>query len=132
MSVEVDSRQAARAWREINHDLPEAICSQLIELAKASSGIEVCGFILSDGTVASVTNVDPNPSKGFTMDKDEMMAIIHGKNGIAATFHSHPSGRKWPSKTDTENMSFLYRQGCPWRYIIVTAEGVFEFEHNGS
>jgi len=124
--------QAARAWREVKHDLPEAICAALIEMAKASSGAEICGFILSDGTLATVDNVDPNPSKGFEMDKTQMMSIINGKKPIAATYHSHPSGRKWPSQIDTENMSFLYKQGCPWRYIIVTAEGVFEFEHNGS
>lgn len=101
-------------------------------MTKANSAIEICGFILTDGTLAVVTNVDPEPSKGFTMDKDEMMAIIKGKTAIAATFHSHPSGRHWPSRTDTENMTFLYKQGCPWRYIIVTGEGVFEFEPNGS
>lgn len=132
MSVEVDSKKSARAWREVKHDIPQEICDKLVEMVNAAEGLEICGFILDDGTIASVDNIDDNPARGFSMDQSQMISIIKGKKGIAATYHSHPSGRKWPSTTDTEQMMFLYQQGCPWRYIIVTAEGVFEFEPNGS
>jgi len=130
VSVEVDSEKAARAWREVEHHLPDAICAALVEIAKANVGIEICGFILEDETLVNVTNVSLSPSDSFEMEKSQMLSIIKGKKGILATYHSHPSGRKWPSRTDTEHMAFLYKQGCPWRYIIVTTDGVFEFEHN--
>ena len=125
----VEAGNKTEVWRYIKHDLPEATCKILIDSAKASKDKEVCGFILSDGSVVSVTNVDPNPHKGFEMDKSEMMAVIKGNKPIVATYHSHPSGYKWPSEEDGNNVSFLYKQGCPWRYLIVTAHGVFEFEH---
>lgn len=128
-STSIDSHESTNVWREVKHDLPEAICAGLTDFARASKDKEICGFILSDGTVVTVTNVDPKAHKGFEMDKEEMMAVIKGKVPIAATYHSHPSGHKWPSEADSNNMSFLYQQGCPWRYLIVTADGVFEFEH---
>lgn len=129
MSAEVESLQTFTIWRQVEHDLPGSITEELVSLAIASEHEEVCGFILDDGSIVSIANVDPNPSKGFEMDKDEMMRIIKGKKKIHATYHSHPSGREWPSEADGQHMSFLYRQGCPWRYLIVTKNGVFEFEH---
>lgn len=127
--IEVESTEATSVWKETKCELPDAIRAGLIDLARANKDIEICGFILSDGTLVNITNVDPNPAKGFEMDKDQMMKTIKGKTPIAATYHSHPSGRKWPSDTDGDHMSFLYKQGCPWRYLIVTTDGVFEFEH---
>lgn len=128
-SVEVESISSAKAWKEVKHDLPQHVCDSLSKLASESGDIEVCGFVLADMTIVNIDNVADEPGSGFTMDHGQMVDIIKGKTPIVATFHSHPSGRRWPSDTDTEHMTFLYRQGCPWRYLIITVDGVFEFEH---
>lgn len=129
MSAEVDSENTTKVWQEVTCDLSDALRAGLVDLARANREVEICGFILDDGTLVNITNVDENPEKGFTMDPDQMMRVIKGKKGINATYHSHPSGRKWPSESDSDHMTFLYRQGCPWRYLIVTTEDVFEFQH---
>lgn len=129
MYAEVDSENTTKVWQEVPCDLHDALRAGLVDLARANREVEICGFILDDGTLVNITNVDENPERGFTMDPDQMMRVVKGKNGIEATYHSHPSGRKWPSENDSEQMTFLYRQGCPWRYLIVTTEDVFEFQH---
>lgn len=128
-SVQSQPNIVSQSWQQVEHGLPEQLCNSLVRLARDADWYEVCGFVMADGSYVEVENIDEDPAKGFTMDKDQMMDVIKGKTPIAATFHSHPSGQRWPSATDTEHMSFLYQQGCPWRYLIVTRDGVFEFEH---
>lgn len=127
--MSVEATETLEIWREVQHNLPGAITAGLVQLAIASPDAEVCGFVLEDGTICAITNVDEHPRYGFTMDKEQMMAVVHGSTPIAASFHSHPSGRPWPSAGDSETMMYLYQQGCPWRYLIVTAAGVYEFRH---
>ena len=127
MSTEVVGE--TNVWQEVPHNLPPAITAALIQLAVASPEAEVCGFILEDGTVCDITNVEENPLYGFRMDHAQMMAVVNGPVPIVASFHSHPSGRPWPSAGDSETMTFLYQQGCPWRYLVVTGGGVYEFRH---
>ena len=125
----VEAVGTLEVWKEVEHNLPGAIVAGLTQLAVASPDEEVCGFVLEDGTICAITNVDENPRYGFTMDKKQMMEIVHGPTPIVASYHSHPSGRPWPSAGDSDTMTYLYRQGCPWRYLIVTGAGVYEFRH---
>lgn len=121
--------EAEDVWVEVVANLPGAVSAALTEWAVANPDEEICGFILEDGTIVQIKNVFENPRYGFEMDKDEMMAVIHGQTPIAATYHSHPSGLSTPSAGDSERMTYLYQQGCPWRYLIVTAAGVYEYRH---
>jgi proteasome lid subunit RPN8/RPN11 len=119
---------AQAVWQNVPCDIPLKVKERLLSFAKEESN-EVCGFVLVDETVVPVTNVSSTPAKDFDMDMDEMMKVIHGPVKISAAYHTHPSGKPWPSEKDTQRVKFLYQQGCPWRYLIVTKEGVFEYEH---
>lgn len=116
-------------WTEVDHELPKEICKVLTSFAVQSPDAEICGFILEDGTICPIPNVYENPRYGFEMDKKEMMKVIHGRISILGTYHSHPSNNPHPSLRDNEIMSYLYQQGCPWRYFTITPAGVYEFQH---
>ncbi len=117
-------------WSEVvDHGVPDEVCKAITRYAIDSPDAEICGFILNDGTICPVPNISEMPRYGFDMDKDVMMRVIADPKGVLGTYHSHPSGRQWPSAVDSENMTFLYQQGCPWRYFIVTGGGLYEFRH---
>lgn len=123
----MESAEIVDIWDEISCDLPSEVQKKLTEMAVFSSE-EVCGFITEDFQIVEIDNVSSDPMHGFVMNQHQMMEAL-GVHKILATFHSHPGGRPWPSATDSENMTFLYQQGCPWRYLIAVTAGVYEFRH---
>lgn len=126
---ELERPDEQQFWEQVPCRLAEDVQKCLITMCQKSTEAEICGFITSDGAILPVPNVDENPGKGFTMDKQRMVEIITAHNNIVGTYHSHLSGRPWPSSCDTNNIGFLYAQGCPWDYHIVTDAGVFQYEH---
>lgn len=74
----------------------------IAELANAEAPKEACGFILDDGSVVSVTNVDDAPWYRFRMDEAEA-ASWWGSGHVAAVWHSHPTGPAVPSEGDEEH-----------------------------
>jgi len=125
---EVESAETLEIWQEIDCDLPQDVKAELTRMAVESPDAEVCGFITEGHHIIPIENVSDSPAYGFEMDQAHMMQVIFGEK-IIATYHSHPGGRPWPSVTDSENMGFLYAQGCPWRYLIIVGAGVYEFRH---
>lgn len=121
---------ATGVWREVKCDLSQEIRDELVALALASPEKEVCGFILDNDLICEITNVHENPKVGFEMNKEQMLDVLSSRSAaIKYTYHSHPSCTSFPSAEDSEKMTYLYQQGCPWRYLIVTKDGVFEYEH---
>jgi proteasome lid subunit RPN8/RPN11 len=69
---------------------------------------ELCGLVLTDGTVVQLSNIHPEPQNGFHMDPEQLLARL---DDAVATWHTHPgrdpnlseedmSGfRAWPSLT---------------------------------
>jgi proteasome lid subunit RPN8/RPN11 len=125
--IEVESPDDQRHWTSVPCTLPESTQVYLIGKASASTD-EICGFITRGGSVIPVPNVDPEPSTGFKMDVQTMVGVL-ADHEIVGVYHSHPSGRAWPSSCDTNKSGYLYAQGCPWDYYIVTDHGVHRYEH---
>lgn len=94
------------------------------------SDFENCGFLLFDGTVAVMANVSESPESSWQMDTQEQVDFIrlHGPQ-IRAVWHTHPNNRETPSDTDDEGIAWLYKQGCPWEYIIVTEYAAFSYRY---
>lgn len=116
-------------WVQVKQTgLAEATKEYLIRAANIDPKIEICGFITNGGSVIPITNVDADPVRGYRMDSDEMVLALT-RHEVAGIYHSHPSGRHWPSATDGEQMAYWYQQGCDWDYYIVTCNDVYRYEH---
>lgn len=127
LPIEVANPDPGSRWVSVACDLTETTREFLIREANKFGQHEVCGFVTSGGTVIPVPNVHEESHKAFMMEPITMVNTIT-KHEVAALYHSHPSGRPWPSKVDTEQMAYLYQQGCPWDYYIVTRQDVYKFE----
>lgn len=127
----MESVATTEIWQRIEPvDLPEDVQQTLLTMVMVqSTSQELCGFIDDQGIVYPIKNVAETPLNSYEMDKEAMMKVIHSDTNIIGTYHSHPSGRPWPSVSDTESITHLYQTGCPWRYFIVTGAGVYEFNH---
>jgi proteasome lid subunit RPN8/RPN11 len=104
----------------------------LVIMARNEFPKEVCGFIRHSSVngnqmwmIHPITNVADEVDQ-FEMDETELIDFYKNfQHLVVGMYHSHPNGRRYPSKTDTEyapeNM----------RYWIVTREGVFEWDMTG-
>lgn len=94
---------------------------------------ERCGFLLFDGTVSVMSNVSESPECSWKMDTEEQVNFVrlHGPE-IRALWHTHPNNRETPSELDEEGIAWLYKQGCPWAYLIVTENVVTQHRYDGS
>lgn len=133
MSVTADVKTGTTVeswtWKREKLSISESLAATLVTLA-ADSDEEVCGFIIDDDRVQPIQNTAKNPAHSWRMDHESMMACVNEYgNRIRAIFHSHPNNRDWPSVQDEAGISFLYKQGCPWAYLIVTSHGVSQFAY---
>lgn len=81
---------------------------------------EVCGVVFEHDIIVQYPNTYDDPEHGFSADIDT--------NGAKAIWHSHPSGQSEPSEYDLNFMAQCEAEGYRFRHIIVTVNGVFEYE----
>jgi len=104
--------------------MPEGCARDLIDMAIAGMPSEVCGFVADDWDIIHMTNVSVDPKRGFAMDPDQMLDVLVSQSRNAfGIWHSHPSGRGYPSKED-HTIFLLYPA---MRHFIVTAMNVWEW-----
>lgn len=78
--------------------------------AAAAEGAERCGLLLGDAEriteVRFAANIAPDPSRHFELDPQVLLAAHKGSRSggpaIIGHYHSHPSGRAAPSRTDAD------------------------------
>lgn len=75
------------------------IHAQLAELFDPEVEEELCGLITAEGAVIAVTNIHPEPTKGFRLDPVTMLDLMNTYE-IAGTWHTHPYGDATFSQED--------------------------------
>lgn len=78
--------------------------------AAADPAREVCGLLTGDdvvsGTIACA-NVAADPARAFEIDPAALIAAHRderrGGPALAGCYHSHPTGKAWPSARDAAN-----------------------------
>lgn len=79
----------------------------------ASDKVERCGVVLKDGSWLEISNVHPEPEKGFHMDPTSFVAALEA--GAVATWHTHPG--KDPNLSEEDMIGF--RQWPQLKHYIV-------------
>ncbi|MFZ5800304.1 MAG: M67 family metallopeptidase [Candidatus Omnitrophota bacterium] len=106
--------------------ITQAICNQLVALAKQSSPIEAGGYLAAkEGMVVAVyalTNVERS-EEHFSFDPKEQFAALRESRAkgleLCAVFHSHPTS---PARPSAEDIALAYDPNM--LYVIVSlAEG---------
>jgi proteasome lid subunit RPN8/RPN11 len=97
----------------------------LCRRAFQSAPEEACGFILRDGTIKEIRNNDPYPYKQFRMDSRQLLKI--NPVDVIAIWHTHPSGKLYPSDVDQKHMTGLGEAYGNWAYLIVTKDDVAQY-----
>jgi proteasome lid subunit RPN8/RPN11 len=90
--------------------------------AADAAPLEVCGFVMSDGSIIEINNVHENPCDYFSMDLRQIRRKVDVRK-IAAMWHTHPNGDVRPSEADLQAIRL-----CEWGYLIVTADEVALYE----
>lgn len=54
---------------------------------KKGDTLERCGLVLKNGKVVELTNISPEPEKGFEISPDDMVKY---EDNIKASWHTHP------------------------------------------
>jgi len=104
----------------------------LQDRALRAAPLEACGFILESGEILEIRNVSQTPRRAFRMDREELVRELGTKDAsdfITAIWHTHPGGTTVPSHTDLDGIKCGAVQRN-WKYYIVTAYGVYEYEAN--
>lgn len=102
------------------------VARSLISEAQLSAPNEVCGFIIDKGkTYLPIPNCHPQPTSGFMMEPDHMVAaLLEHEHDLIGVYHSHPSGAEYPSPEDLPIMHHY-----AWmRFWIVTYKDVYEWK----
>lgn len=72
--------------------MPDTIASKLLDFVEldelAPGRSELCGVILADGDVMQLTNIHPEPDKGFHIDPAAFLVQVEA--GATGTWHTHP------------------------------------------
>ena len=109
--------------------LPFDLKHALIRAAATSNGMEICGFITSRMSPYFLMNHSPKPEANYECDLGETRRAIEliaaGNDRVIGFFHSHPSGVTYPGQQDVAGWP---NPDLNWRYFIVTATGVYEYE----
>jgi proteasome lid subunit RPN8/RPN11 len=90
--------------------ISRGLVEQIVALAGAASGNEVCGLLLgAEGRIDVIlpaANVAPDPARHFELDPALLIrahrAARSGGPAVIGHYHSHPSGIAVPSRTDAE------------------------------
>ncbi len=98
--------------------------SELLALAAASPETEVCGLLVGRDDVDRIVpaaNLSSDRRRTFEIDPIVLFAAIRSEreNGdkLFGYYHSHPTGRAFPSKADAEQAT---ADGRVW---VIIAEG---------
>ena len=89
-------------------EIATGLIDAVIALAAADAGREVCGLLFgTPGRIADfapAANVADDPATTFEIDPAALFAAHRaaraGGPAIIGCYHSHPSGRAWPSPRD--------------------------------
>lgn len=105
--------------------ISSSLLEQIVHLA-ARQAVEVCGLLLGEGrritAILPAANVVLDPARHFELDPAILIAAHRaarqGGPAVLGHYHSHPSGRAEPSRTDVE---CARPDGTLW--LIVGGEG---------
>lgn len=105
--------------------ISRSLLEQIVHLA-AGQAQEVCGLLLGEGgritAILPAANVAADPARHFELDPAVLIAAHRaarqGGLGVLGHYHSHPSGRAEPSRTDA---ACARPDGTLW--LIVGGEG---------
>lgn len=103
------------------------LLAQIVAHAQRSPIAEVCGLLFGtrDAILAlePCTNVAAEPARRFEIDPAQLLAAHRRSRGggpaVVGHYHSHPSGRAWPSATDAAD---AIADGSVW--LIVAGSDV--------
>lgn len=105
-------------------EMPEECARDLVDLARAGMPNEVCGFLLTEWRIEPVRNISASPHRSFAFDPDTLLDYLLTRNeDILGIWHTHPSGRNFPSDADCSVMT-LYPH---FRHWIGTVMDVYEW-----
>lgn len=97
----------------------------LVRRAIQGAPVEVCGFVMLDGSIVEIPNSSIDPIRNFHMARHHLIDRVPDPSKIYAIWHSHPNGNCEPSKNDMLAVETGYIKQH-WVYLIVTPNGVFE------
>jgi proteasome lid subunit RPN8/RPN11 len=92
----------------------DRVLPSLIAIAESEAAREVCGFVLEGSGAASpeivaLRNVAGDPARAFRMDPGDVLAVLRRveqeRCGLAALYHSHPSGGAALSARDLADLT---------------------------
>jgi len=94
--------------------VPRPLVRQMLDHARASPAVEVCGLVGARAgvpvTVYPVANVAAEAARRFHMDPREQIAAMRaqreGGESLFAIYHSHPQGPPRPSATDLREAAY--------------------------
>jgi proteasome lid subunit RPN8/RPN11 len=103
------------------------LLAQIVAHAQQSPFAEVCGLLFGTPDVIDAlepcTNVAAEPARRFEIDPAQLLAAHRrsraGGPVVIGHYHSHPSGRAWPSATDAAD---AVADGSVW--LIVAGSDV--------
>ena len=101
---------------------PREVENQFKEYAKAEYPLEACGFVLyqnGEHVFAPKKNISGNPKNEFEIDPLEYPL----DGSLVAVVHSHPNGKREPSKSDMEGQ---LATNVAWGIVVTAPEFVSE------
>lgn len=82
---------------------------------------ELCGFILTDGTIIEVANRSPRPKETFLISQEDI--AVYGLDKIQTFWHSHPSNNTNLSAEDY----FMFLQYPDHKHRIYSQDGYADY-----
>ncbi len=126
--ISTRGRKAKRIW---HHESPlyESTVEQLM-LDWNREVTEQCGFIDSEQEIWYIPNAHEKPRANFLMDSLVATSVLENiyereDRSVLGIFHTHPNNVVWPSPRDIVGWP---NPRLKWRYFIVTANEVLEWE----
>ncbi len=90
----------------------DAVLARLVAVVESDPAREVCGFVLGDGRdweVLALRNAADDPARSFRIDPGDVLAVLRRvereRLGLAALYHSHPSGGARLSHRDLADLT---------------------------
>lgn len=92
----------------------DVVLGSLVAIAESEPVREVCGFVLGGAAggpprVVELRNAAEDPARAFRMDPGEVLSVLRRVEregcGIAAMYHSHPSGGPALSARDLADLT---------------------------
>ncbi len=92
----------------------DSVLASLVELVESEPAREVCGFVLGGAEggpleIVALRNTADDPARSFRIDPGDVLAILRRVErescGVAALYHSHPSGGPALSARDLADLT---------------------------